>query len=165
VADPTLNSKVTTAGNQNGGTTYTITNGFAPSTSGKNLFHSFGSFSLNQHDVAKFNNTYQPGCEGACGAITLQNISNIFARVTGKEMSTIDGLIDTKTGFPNANFWFLNPNGIIFNSNANLNIGGAATFTTANSLIFDNGGKFGFQGGEPTFQGNLSIASVASLDS
>jgi filamentous hemagglutinin family protein len=97
-------------------------------TRGNNLFHSFRQFSLPDGNVAGFN--------------TAPTIRNVFVRVTGVGtpfISNINGTIATRNP---ANFFLLNPNGIIFGPNAALNIGGAFLATTANRMQFADGAEF-----------------------
>ncbi|MEQ9235821.1 CHAT domain-containing protein [Coleofasciculus sp. E2-BRE-01] len=85
-----------------------------------NLFHSFQQFGLDSEQIANF--------------LSSPNIQNILSRVTGNNPSIINGLIQV-TG-SNANLVLINPSGIIFGSNARLNVPADFTATTATGIGF-----------------------------
>ena len=126
--------------------TYEITRGHLANS---NLFHSFEKFGLNKDFTADFQD---PG----------GNISNIIARVTGGDVSSIDGKLKAFT-----NLYLINPAGLIFGRNATLDINGSFYASTADRVVFaDNSylsvadiagstftmadpAKFGFLGDNP----------------
>ena len=73
-------------------------------TSGINLFHSFQQFNLDANEVAVFHSN--------------PRIRNILSRVTGGSGSLINGQISTTSS--NVNLYLINPNGIVFGSNASI---------------------------------------------
>ncbi len=90
-----------------------------------NLFHSFQDFNVGEGRGVYFANP--------------EGITNIFSRVTGGKESNIFGKLGV---LGNANLFLLNPNGIVFGKNAQLDIRGSFMGTTANSLVFPNGVEF-----------------------
>jgi filamentous hemagglutinin family protein len=117
IADPTVSTQVSQSG-----VDFTITGG---QQQGSNLFHSFSEFSIPTGGSALFGNNPE--------------IQNIIARVTGNSVSSIDGLL--QTAYP-SNLFLLNPNGIIFGRQAQLEIGGSFLASTASSLKFADGFEF-----------------------
>ena len=97
---------------------------------GANLFHSFTDFNIGDLQRVYFANPL--------------GIESIFSRVTGNNPSDILGTLGVNG---NANLFLLNPNGIIFGQNAQLDIRGSFVASTANAVVFDNG--FGFSATNP----------------
>ncbi|BAZ40857.1 filamentous hemagglutinin family outer membrane protein [Calothrix sp. NIES-4101] len=121
-SDGTTNTIVNPSGNN-----FTILNGIEK---GNNLFHSFSNFSVPTSGAAIFDLTNTP------------NITTIFSRVTGGNISNIDGLIQTLNANNSVSLFLMNPNGIMFGQNAKLDIGGSFVGTTANSIKFSDGTEF-----------------------
>ncbi len=116
VSDGTMNTKV--SGN---GSNFTITGGLIK---GQTLFQSFTDFSVPTNGQANFTNPV--------------GNRDIITRVTGNSFSDINGLVNTN----GANFFLINPNGVVFGTNARLNVGKTFVASTANSLdLVDAGGR------------------------
>jgi filamentous hemagglutinin family protein len=123
ISDGTTNTIVNSKGND-----FTIINGIEK---GNNLFHSFSNFSVPTNASAKFDLVNTP------------NITTIFSRITGGNISNIDGLIQTINSNNPVSLFLMNPNGIVFGKNASLDISGSFVGTTANSIKFSDGVEFG----------------------
>ncbi len=125
IADNTLGTQVT------GSNDSTITGGLQR---GQNLFHSFQDFSVPTGGSATFINP----------------VGNqaIVTRVTGNLFSDIDGIVNSQ----GANLFLINPNGIVFGANAQLNVGQTFVGSTANAIdLKDAGGnsyRFGVNGND-----------------
>jgi filamentous hemagglutinin family protein len=110
-------------------------------TRGQNLFHSFQEFNVSQGRGAYF---FSPS----------SNIQNILTRITGTNPSQILGTLGT-FGNSQPNLFLINPNGIIFGSNASLDVGGSFVATTANAIRLGNTGLF--SASEPQTSNLLAI--------
>lgn len=136
------------------GHTFQITGG---TRAGSNLFHSFENFNVPNNNIANFLND--------SGIAT----SNILGRVTGGNVSSILGTIQT-TGFGNANLFLMNPAGIVFGPDAALNVSGSVSFTTADYLRFadttgSNPGIFHADTTLPNILTNSPVAAFGFLGS
>src|SRR4028119_425598 len=146
-------------------TRYDITGG-TPSRDGANVFHSFTRFGLNSGETANF--------------ISNPTIKNILGRVVGGDASLINGLIQVSGG--NSNLLLMNPAGIIFGTNARLDVSGSFLATTASGIGFNNGWfngtgandypvlvgapntfAFGAQPGSIVNAGNLAVGTGQNL--
>ncbi|MEO0516016.1 MAG: filamentous hemagglutinin N-terminal domain-containing protein [Cyanobacteria bacterium P01_A01_bin.116] len=94
---------------------YDITGG---TRSGDNLFHSFEQLGLDVNQIANF--------------LSDPAIENILGRVVGGDPSVIDGLLQVTGG--DSNLFLMNPAGIVFGPNMQLNIPADFTATTANGI-------------------------------
>jgi filamentous hemagglutinin family protein len=131
-----------------GRTQFNITGGTRPA-GGANLFHSFGDFGVPTNNIANFLNE------------TALPTSNILGRVTGGNLSSIYGTIQTE-GFGSANLFLMNPAGFLFGPGAQVNIGGMAHFTTADYLKLADGNLFKAMP-DPAADLLLSAAPVAAF--
>ncbi len=107
------------------GNTFVIDGG-SFSSDGTNLFHSFEEFGLSAEQIANF--------------LSNPEINNILGRVVGGDPSIIDGLIQVTGG--NSNLFLMNPAGIVFGSNASLDVPGDFSATTATGIGFGDGNWF-----------------------
>jgi filamentous hemagglutinin family protein len=106
---------------QNTQTRFDIQGG-SRSQDGANLFHSFEQFNLNSGETANF--------------ISTPETRNILTRIVGGDISNIDGTIQV-TG-SNANLFLMNPSGIVFGSNASLNVPASFFATTSTAIGLGN---------------------------
>lgn len=90
-----------------------------------NLFHSFDAFGVEFDKRVYFFNP--------------PNVENILTRVTGNSSSDIYGTLGVDG---NANLFLINPNGILFGPNVQLDINGSFTASTADSILFADGSGF-----------------------
>ncbi|MFM6098236.1 MAG: filamentous hemagglutinin N-terminal domain-containing protein, partial [Dolichospermum sp.] len=90
-------------------------------TRGTNLFHSFTNFNVDAGKGVYFSNP--------------TDINNILTRVTGSSQSNIFGTLGV---LGNANLFLINPNGISFGPNAQLDLKGSFVASTADKIVFDN---------------------------
>lgn len=121
-----------------------VTGGTRPSN-GINLFHSFTDFNVSAGRGVYFE--------------TPTGVQNILARVTGTNRSNISGILGT-TG--NANLFLLNPNGIIFNNTARLDVRGSFAATTANEIAIGEIGRFSASNPQASVLLNIQPSALLS---
>ena len=107
----------------------------------QNIFHSFQDFNVRQAQQVYFGNPV--------------GIQNIFSRVTGSNTSNILGTLGV---IGPANLFFLNPNGIVFGLDAQIDILGSFLATTAESFVFNN---FQFSAANSTQVPPSSLLSIS----
>ena len=93
---------------------------------GSNLFHSFDRFNLNSRESATFTGP--------------ASINNLISRVTGGQVSHIDGLF--RSTMPQANVYFINPAGVMFGPNARLDVPASLYISSADYLKLGETGRF-----------------------
>ncbi len=97
------------------------------SRAGANLFHSFTDFNIAQGQSATFT--------GGAG------IARVISRVTGARPSTINGTL--RSTIAGADFYFLNPAGIMFGPSAAVSLPASLFLTTADEIHMAGGARFG----------------------
>ena len=93
---------------------------------GDNLFHSFQTFNIQTGGSATFT-----------GA---NDIANVISRVTGGEVSTIDGTLRSEIG--QADFFIINPAGVVFGPGAQVDVPASFHVSTAEELRFSDGAVY-----------------------
>jgi len=87
-------------------------------TVGQNLIHSFSTFNIDAGESATFTGP--------------DAINNVISRVTGSDPSVFNGALISN--IPSANFYFMNPNGVIFKEHAALMVDGSFYATTSDFI-------------------------------
>lgn len=100
------------------------------SISESNLFHSFETFSPDER-YAIFD----------LRDASYNNISDVFARVTGSMSSSLNGYLEV-VGGNRPSLFLLNPNGVILGPQATLRVPGSVFVSTAQSVLFEDGSAF-----------------------
>jgi filamentous hemagglutinin family protein len=129
-----------------------MVNGNVGQTRGSNLFHSFSVFNILRAGPSA-SGLVVPAQESVTFTSPTTSggtpipITNVINRVTGgtstftlQKSSLIDGGLNSS--IPGANFWFINPNGIIFGSNAVLPTTGSFHASTADYIKLADGSIF-----------------------
>jgi filamentous hemagglutinin family protein len=111
-------------------------------TRSANLFHSFSQFNVGEGRGAYFTNP--------------AGILNILTRVTGANRSDILGRLGVNGS---ANLFLINPNGIVFGSNASLDVQGSFLATTADAIKLGDAGLF--SASQPATSNLLTVSPSA----
>ena len=96
------------------------------SLKGANLFHSFEKFDIDKGETATFTGD--------------DAIQNVISRVTGDNKSHINGILRSEVG--SADFYFINPAGVVFEENSQVDVPASFHVSTAGELIFADGSRF-----------------------
>ncbi|MEL7357027.1 MAG: CHAT domain-containing protein [Cyanobacteria bacterium J06560_6] len=97
-----------------------------------NLFHSFEQFDITAEQTANF--------------VTTENIQNVVGRVDSHQASTINGTLQVSGS--DANLYLMNPAGVLLGPDAQLNLSGGFTATTATGIGFAEGQELSATGTE-----------------
>jgi filamentous hemagglutinin family protein len=96
---------------------------------GANLFHSFQELNVNPGESLTFISDFAGFTD------------NVISRVTGFNSSLIDGPVFS--AIPGASLWLINPNGLVFGPGAFVDVQGSFHASTADYLLFEDGGRCG----------------------
>lgn len=111
---------------------------------GPNLFHSFGTFNIRQQETATFTGP--------------STVKNIIGRVTGGQVSDIEGQIASKIA--GADLYLINPAGWVFGPTATLHVPGSVHVSSADSVRFTDGTAMSARSTEGS---SLTIAAPAAF--
>ena len=125
------------------GATYLITPEMGEQHGG-NLFHSFERFGIGKGETATFTGP--------------DSVDNVISRVTGGVRSQIDGTLSST--IPGADVWLLNPSGVVFGEEAQLDVRGSFHAGTGDSVAFADGEHFSADRARPSV---LSTAPPAAF--
>ena len=100
-------------------------------TVGHNVFQSFSQFNISKGQIV----TFEEDNKGF--------VDNVIARVSGKDVSQINGTLRVTPDGGHANFYLLNPNGVLFGNGASIDVPGDFHVTTAHFIKFQDGTKYG----------------------
>ena len=100
-------------------------------TVGHNVFQSFSQFNISKGQTV----TFEEDNKGF--------VDNVIARVSGKDVSQINGTLRVTPDGGRANFYLLNPNGVLFGNGASIDVPGDFHVTTAHFIKFQDGAKYG----------------------
>lgn len=136
------------------GSQYEITGGQS-SEDGGNLFHRFEQFDIGAEQTANF--------------VAEPSVQNIISTVSGNQASAIDGTLQVSDS--DASLYLINPNGVLLGPNANLNLNGGFSATTATGLEFgeeqlsvSQGGAYTTLVGDPSaFRFESESGSIVNL--
>jgi filamentous hemagglutinin family protein len=121
-ANPVVPQAGTPTQVQQTGAEFTITGG-VHSADGQALFHAFEQLGLSQGQIATF--------------LAQPEVRSILGSVVSGDPSYIDGLLRVTGGA--ADLYLINPAGILFGPNAQLDLSGSFAATTASGVLFDDG--------------------------
>lgn len=113
---------------------------------GDNLFHSFSEFNIGAGQQLYF--------------ADIATVENIISRVTGSSSSDIYGTLGV---LGDANLFLINPNGIVFGPDAQLDVRGSFVASTADSIAFENG--YAFSAVNPTSPPLLTVNAPLGIAS
>lgn len=109
-------------------------------THGHNLFHSFSTFNIETGQTVTFTEDVS------------NSLDNVISRVTGGSASEINGILKS-TPHGHADFYLINPSGIVFGAGAQFDVPAALHVGTADEVIFNDGKHY---------RANLTSASELS---
>lgn len=102
------------------------------SVRGTSLFQSFETFNVNEGQAAAF--------------VTAPGTERVVSRVTGDLRTRIDGpisVVDRGLLPASADFWMINPNGMVLGPNARFNLGsGSLHLSAGDAVVFADGAEF-----------------------